>query len=195
MKMHSTGFPAFMVMTLALTACATGPRIHSLYDPATDFGGFATYNFAPEAKAGDEPYTTFLTRYIRQAVSRELENRGYRLAESPDLLVNFKVQTREKFDVREVPAMGRPPFYRRYPYYYSYRFGFYEPWPYYAYETRMVQYTEGTLNIDLINAAAKQLVWEGIAIGRVHASDRVHLQQSVNEAAASIFPIRRLTVV
>lgn len=177
---------AVLVLT-ALSACATGPRIYSLHDPEADFSRFTTYNFVPEAKADDAPYTTFLTKYIRNAISQELESRGYRRSDNPDLLVNFKVQTKEKLDVQEVPRMGPSPFYYPYPYYYSYRFGFYDPWPYYAYETRVLQYTEGTLNVDLINAARKQLIWEGVAVGRVRESDRENLQETVNEVVASIF--------
>jgi hypothetical protein len=171
---------------LALGACATGPRVHSLHDPATDFGRYATYDFAPEAgQGGGEKYRSFLTQYLEQAITREMDNRGYRRSETPDLLINFNVQTREKVDVHEMPRMRASRFY--YPHYYSYRFGFYDPWPYYAYETRVVQYTEGTLNIDLIDAARKQLVWEGVAIGRVRESDRENLRERVNEVVASVF--------
>lgn len=171
---------------LALASCATGPRIHSLHDPAADFGEFTTYNFAPEARAGNEKYAGFMTQYLKQSITREMESRGYRLADNPDLLVNFNVSTREKIDVRDVPGMRVNPFYFRHPYYYSYRFGFYDPWPYYAYETRVVQYTEGTLNIDLIDADKSQLVWEGVAVGRVR-EDRENLREHVNEVVASVF--------
>jgi hypothetical protein len=171
---------------LALTACASGPRIHSLHDPAADFGRFTTYNFAPEAKAGAEQYTSLLSQNLRYSIGQELEMRGYRLAEQPDLLVNFNVKTREKIDVRETPVVRAPRFYDPYPHHYAYRFGFYNPWPYYAYETRVIQYTEGTLNIDLINAAVKQLVWEGAAVGRVR-EDKENMPGYIREVVASIF--------
>lgn len=171
-----------------VTACAIEPRIHSLYDPGADFARFSTYNFAPEAKAGDEQYTSLLTKNLKYAIAREMESRGYRLADNPDLLVNFNVKTKEKIDVQEMPVTRPSPFYTPYPYpyYYSYRFGFYNPWPYYAYETRVVQYTEGTLNIDLIDASAKQLVWEGAAIGRVR-EDKENMPEYVREVIASVF--------
>jgi hypothetical protein len=171
---------------LILTACAIEPRIHSLHDPEADFARFTTYNFAPEAKAGPEDYTSLLTKNLKYAISQEMQSRGYRLADKPDLLVNFNVKTKEKIDVREAPVMRPSPFYYPYPFYYAYRFGFYDPWPYYAYETRVVQYTEGTLNIDLVNAAVKQLVWEGAAIGRVR-EDTENMPEYVREVVASIF--------
>jgi hypothetical protein len=182
--------PVFMM--LVLTACTFGPRVHALHDPEADFGRFTTYNFAPEAKAGDEKYTSLLTKNLEYFISQEMESRGYRRAETnPGLLVNFNVQTEEKIHVHQIPAMGPATFYPApfypAPAYYSYRFGFYDPWPYYAYETRVVQYTEGTLNIDLINAAEKQLVWEGAAIGRVHENDKEDMPETVREAVAAIF--------
>lgn len=181
-----TALPALPAFLL-LTACATGPRVHSLHDPEANFAQFTTYNFAPEAEADEgQQYTSLLTRYIKSAISREMESRGYRLSDNPDLLVNFKVEKKEKIDVREAPAMRPAPFYYPYPFYYSYRFGFYDPWPYYAYETRVIQYTEGTLNVDLINASRRQLVWEGVAIGRVR-DDIENTRERVDEAVASIF--------
>lgn len=183
-----TAFLAFAV--LVLTACVTGPRIHSLHDPSANFGQFTTYNFAPEAKAGDEQYTSLLTQNLKYSISQEMESRGYRFSDKPDLLVNFNVKTKEKIDVRETPTVRASSFYHPYyprSFYYAYRFGFYEPWPYYAYETRVVQYTEGTLNVDLINAAEKQLVWEGAAIGRVRESDKENMPEHVREVVASIF--------
>jgi hypothetical protein len=183
----TTLLPAWLICLL-LTACAMDPRIHSLYDPGADFARFSTYNFAPEAKAGDEQYTSLLTKNLKYSISQEMESRGYSLSNNPDLLVNFKVKTREKIDMHATPVMRSSPFYSPYPYpyYYAYSFGFYDPWPYYAYETRVVQYTEGTLNIDLIEAAAKQLVWEGAAIGRVR-EDRENMPEYVREVVASIF--------
>jgi hypothetical protein len=174
-------------MLSVLAACAIEPRIHSLHDPQADFSRFTTYNFAPEAGAGEQ-YTSLLTRNLQYAIAQEMESRGYRRGDNPDLLVNFKVRTREKIDVHEMPVMRSSPFYTPYPYpyYYSYRFGFYNPWPYYAYETRIVQYTEGTLNIDLIDAPARQLVWEGAAIGRVR-EDKENMPEYVREVVASIF--------
>jgi hypothetical protein len=176
------------VLIALVTACAIEPRIHSLHDPEANFARFSTYNFAPEARADDEQYTSLLTKNLKYAISQEMENRGYRRSDEPDLLVNFKVRTREKIDVHETPVMRPSPFYTPYPYphYYSYRFGLYNPWPYYAYQTRVVQYTEGTLSIDLIDAPAKQLVWEGAAIGRVR-EDRENMPEYIKEVVASIF--------
>jgi len=44
--------------------------------------------------------------------------------------------------------------------YYGYRSGFYDPWMDYSFatETHVSEYTEGTFNIDLVDARQKKLV-------------------------------------
>ena len=77
--------------------------------------------------------------------------------------------------------------------YYGYRDPFYDPWGgYVAYETRIDQYPEGTLNIDVIDAATKSLVWEGSIGGRVTDSAIRNLEQTIDNAVKAImadFPI------
>ena len=49
------------------------------------------------------------------------------------------------------------------------------------------QYTEGTLNIDLVDTRRKQLVWEGVAVGEVQNPETAGSPQSVDKAVAEIF--------
>ena len=51
----------------------------------------------------------------------------------------------------------------------------------------MTQYTEGTLSIDLIDTARNQLVWEGIAVGRIRQSTLDDIQGAVNRVVPLIF--------
>jgi hypothetical protein len=71
--------------------------------------------------------------------------------------------------------------------YYGYRRGFYGGWGGYAYETRVDQYVEGTLNIDIVDAQRKQLVWEGVAVGRVGDKTQQERQVALRSAVAEIF--------
>jgi hypothetical protein len=69
--------------------------------------------------------------------------------------------------------------------YYGYRSGFYGGWG--GYYTNVDQYTEGTLNIDLVDAKHRQLVWEGVAVGRVTEKHRENREAAINTAVAEIF--------
>ena len=39
--------------------------------------------------------------------------------------------------------------------------------PYWRDRTEVYRYTEGTMNVDLVDAGQNRLVWEGMAVGRV----------------------------
>jgi hypothetical protein len=53
--------------------------------------------------------------------------------------------------------------------------------------TEVVQRTEGTIAVDIIDAARNQLVWEGAATGRVTDSVRQNIEQVSHDAIADIF--------
>lgn len=51
----------------------------------------------------------------------------------------------------------------------------------------MSQYTEGTFNIDIVDADEKKLIWEAVGIGRVNESTYENLEERVNEAVPKFF--------
>ncbi len=66
--------------------------------------------------------------------------------------------------------------------YYGYRYGLYNAWPMYD-EDRTVTYKVGTLNIDIVDAEKKQLVWEGVAEGRVSEEELARIPRSPSMAS------------
>ena len=100
-------------------------------------------------------------------------------AGAPQLLVNFNATLNEKLRVTSVPSMGYG--------YYGYRGGLYSAWPMYRDQTTATPYTEGTLNIDVIDAARKQLVWEGVVTGSVTQAQLDNVQAAVDAAVAAAF--------
>lgn len=176
---------AAMVLGLAaaISGCASGRQVRSDYDPTVDFGQYRTYNFFSDAGPDDTSYQSFFSTYVTAAVKKEMDARGYVLSENPDLLVNFNAVLQDKTKVTTTPAMGGGMGY------YGYRGGFYDPWGGYGYaqETHVSQYTEGTFNIDLVDAKKKKLVWEAIGVGRVNEKLLENLEQRVNEAVPEYF--------
>ena len=53
--------------------------------------------------------------------------------------------------------------------------------------TEVVQRTEGTIAVDIVDAARNELVWEGAATGRVTDSVRQNIEQVAHDAIADIF--------
>ena len=58
---------------------------------------------------------------------------------------------------------------------------------YLGYEETVSEYTEGTLNVDIVEAMRNQLVWEATLVGRVTDKVRDNLQAAADKAIAEIF--------
>ncbi len=165
---------AAMMMTLA--ACASNPVFQSDYDYTVDFSQYKSYGYFNPFGIEDPNYSTIYGAIFREAIDQEMKSRGYVKSENPDLLINVSGRLKEKTRVTNTSGayMGG---------YYGYRSGFYGAWGGYGYgsSTHISQYTEGTINVDLVDRAEKRMVWEGIAIGRVNE------KESNDETRTSIF--------
>jgi len=176
---------AIASMLLALAACASTPNTMSNADPTVDFSQYRTFGFFEPLATDDAGYESLVSNFLKVSMAQELAKRGLDFAENPDLKVNFYINTKEKMRTYTVPSMG----------YYGFRDPFfYDPWPAYPpHETRIDQYTEGTLNIDVVDAKRNKLVWEGMASGRVTDTAIRQLEKTVDDAVAAImtdFPIQ-----
>jgi len=166
-------------IAMLLVGCASGPKISADYDRGANFAAYRSFGFYQPLGTDQAGYESLVTQTLKSAVRQEMEARGYAHAETgADLLVNFNARLAQRTDVSQVPAA---------PMYYGYRRGVYGGWGGYAYETRVDQYVEGTLNIDIVDAQRKQLVWEGVAVGRVGDKARKEHQAAIRAAVAEIF--------
>lgn len=158
---HQTRLLAWsLVGLLLITGCASGPTIRSNVDQNVDFTGFRTFGFFEPLATDRDGYQSLISQQLVTSAERELTARGLvRTDTNPDLLVNFSAQLDQRLRVTQTPAPPRSSLHRH-------RSGFYSTWPTYQ-QTEIRQYTRGTLGMDVVDAARRQLVWEGIAYGRV----------------------------
>lgn len=172
-----------LLLAVSVSGCASG-KLRSDYDKTVDFAQYRTYNFYPGAGPDTTEYQSLFSQYMVRAITKEMEDRGYTKSDDPDLLVNFNAILTEKTRVTSSPA----PTYGVSGYY-GYRRGFYNPWLGYGYatETHVSQYTEGTFNIDLVDARKKKLVWEAVGVGRVTQSTLENLEERVMEGVPRFF--------
>jgi len=171
-----------LAFSVVLAGCATTPNIRADYDHAANFTGYRTYGFPAETGTDRAGYSTLITGHFKRAVDREMQARGYRFdADKPDLLVNFFASSSERTDVRSTPqvTLGAG--------YYSYRLGLYTVWPMYDRDVDTDHYKVGTASIDVVDAARKQLIWEGRAEGRLTQKMLDDPGQAVDKAVADIF--------
>lgn len=165
---------------LLMSGCSSTPQVDSAYDQSVDFSQYSSYNFYSDAGPDSANYKSLFTQYMIAAIEREMETRGYRKSDSPDLLINFNANFQDKTKVTTSPSMGG---------YYGYRGGYYGGWGGYgmATETHVSQYTEGTFNIDLVDAAKKQLVWEAVLVGKIKDDSFENLEQKINNGVPRFF--------
>jgi hypothetical protein len=175
-----------------LAGCATGPRITTEADPEADFSRYRTFAFYSPLAIESEGYSSAMSERMKAAARAQMESRGYVYTEaSPDLWVNINAYTQRRTEVSSMPTVD-------YAYYYSYRANRYFAVPYWRDRTDVYRYTEGTMNVDLVDAARNRLVWEGIAVGRVtNTRDAAARDARIDSTMADIFaryPYRAGTV-
>jgi hypothetical protein len=174
-----TGITIFIAL-MTMTACASSPRIITNSAPDFSVANYQTFGFLQPLSSDRGDVRTLLSTHLIDAATRELEMSGLRLSEdNPDVLVNFVVSTRETIQSRPSSSVGM-----------HHGRGRYGTWGGYSMSmstTEIVQRTEGTIDVDIIDASRKQLVWEGAAVGRVTDSTRQNLQETVNRAISDIF--------
>lgn len=170
-----------LLALLLISACATGPRVYTDMDPRADLSRYGSYGFYEPLAMEQSGYTTYLTDQIRTSIRREMDARGYRFdPANPDLRVNFQGIVRERIDVYTIPRSD-------FGHFYNYRARSYFGFPMWYDDTQVRQYTEGTLTIDLVDAARNHLVWTGSAIGRVTQRTAQERAAAADGAIASIF--------
>jgi hypothetical protein len=173
----------FMTALLSLAllgACASGSRIVANSDPSANFAQFRTFGFMQPLGTDNASGRTLTSQHLIAAVSDELQMRGLRRSDdSPDLLVNFFISTREV--VTSSPSSNASVHWRR---------GRYSSWGGYSMSMgtpTVTQQTQGTVAVDLVDASRDQLVWEGAATKRVTDSRRRNLEETLSNAITDLF--------
>lgn len=168
------------VAAICVVACSSTGNTVSSVDPTADFSQYRTYGFVQVPGEDGQPYESLELRYLKDAATRELEARGFRRSDDPDLLVNFSIDTQEKVRSRSVPTggygVGYDPFYDVY----------FDGWAM-THETRIEQYTEGNLDIDVIDPQQRKVVWQGTTKGRLTRKDYENPQATLSGAVQEIF--------
>ena len=161
-------FAFLSVILLIMVAGCTGIRVSTDFDRKADFAKYKTFNFSKEV---DKVTLNDLNRRrLKDAISHEMEARGYQLSTTPDLLVNAFVKGQAKYSAN---ANTNSFMYMR---------GFGNSNTY----VDVNKSIEGTLFIDLIDVPQKRMVWEGIAEGLVNPRTETR-EEKLNNIVQMIF--------
>ncbi len=174
-------FLATLVFALFAVSCTTF-KVTADYDKTTDFKSFKTFTLLPWNPHNDSIVSPFVKERILEALKNEMIKRGYFYVadmKKADLGVNSFVLLQEKSDYQYYSN-----YYGSYGYYYG------NPWAWGGYygnpygSVQRVDYTEGTLIIDVFDTHQKKLIWQGIGVGEVN---RHTTGKNVGKIVAQIF--------
>lgn len=169
MKKVLTNITVALSLLLIIYSC--GPRVQTGKTADVNLNKYQTYAWLPSGDSiRNQNYDSkLLNQTIISEVNSEMQAKGYTLDRTnPDLLVLVHTM----FD--EETTTVREPVYASYGYYAPgmYVGPYYEPFYYYdynnidrivGYNVDQIEYTEGTLVIDLIDKETNTVVWRGSA--------------------------------
>jgi hypothetical protein len=148
----------FLLSVILVTAIScSSVKVSSDYDKTVDFSKYKTYAFTNETL--NMPLNDLDRKRVLNGVAAELAGKGFTQSETnPDVLIdiNVKTETNQTATASTTGVGG----YGGYGY--GYRYGGYGYGG--GFTTTTINYdtyTDGTLFIDMIDAAKKQLVWQG----------------------------------
>ncbi len=161
--------------TLVMGGCASSPHTYSAADQSVDFKTYQTYAFMSDLQTDQAAYQSLESTYLKEAVANEMEQRGFRPSATPDITINFSIETEEKIRSRSVPTSGfyADPFF-------GYGYGM-------AYETRIDQFTEGKLAVHAVETASNRIVWQGTTQGRITKKAQQEMHATLTGAVSEIF--------
>lgn len=174
---------AGILLPVMLTACSTGLTVRSDIDPGADFSRYRTYNFFDPMGIEAGYNSPVFGEQFRAALGGEMDRRGYRISDQPDLLVNVTLRSDDKVQIRSYSA----------PYmtgaYYDRPGG-----PYYGSAlgagistvTTVRQETEASVFIDLVDFAEQRVVWQGVAVANVNDKVAQQLRDAIFTAVDEV---------
>lgn len=118
------------------------------YDSSVNFSGFKTYSWHAIERTIE--MNDLIINRVKDSVNRELQAKGFRqVPEHPDFFIALHLSTRQKRDITDW-GYGTGAYWGRG---YVYDYG----------GISVIDYEEGTLIIDMVDAAENELVWRGSA--------------------------------
>jgi hypothetical protein len=159
-----------LLFGIFMTSCDT-VKVATDYDQNVNFNKYKTFAFfKPGIDKAD--ISDLDKKRILRAIETEMTAKGFTKSEDPTLLISIFTKTKENINI-----------------YQDNRFGYYgwgwSPWYWGAGSNTVSTTSEGTLYIDFIDGAKKELVWQGMGTA-VLAQEVNRKQERINEIVKKI---------
>ena len=178
-------FIAVVAMAIVLSACAPSVKVRSDADPSVNMGQFKTYDFFSQMGIEGDGYSNLLGQHFRDAISSQMNARGYTKSGSPQLQINVSIGAEEKVRVNTYQDP-----YLHGGYYGMGGYGMYgSPWGYGGGTTRTTvhQYTEANVYIDMVDTSGHKMVWQGVATFTLTDKMQAQLRETVINTVNEVF--------
>jgi hypothetical protein len=174
----------FALLALLLAGCASGLEVRSDQDPTANFAQYRTFNFFEPMGIEGGYNSPIYGELFREAITRELTQRGYRQSDNPDLIINVTSRTDDKVSMRtySAPYMSGAYYNRPGGAYYGSAVGVGV-----SAGTRATKTTEASIFIDLVDYQKQKVSWQGVAV--VDVTDKVaqNLRDAVYTSVNKVF--------
>lgn len=167
-----------------LAACAPSVKVRSDADPGVDMRQYQSYDFFSQMGVEGDNYSNLIGRHFRDAISAQMNARGYSKSDTPQLQVNVSIGAEDKVRVNTYQD----------PYLYGGYYGMHGygymggPWGYPGTtRTTVTQYTEANVYIDMVDATEHKMVWQGVATFTVTDKVQENIRESIYNTVDSIF--------
>lgn len=163
----------FLIVTILLliTSCKS-VQTSSDYDRTVNFNNYKTFVFTPESK--QLPANDLVKNRILNAISSNLKSKGLTESNNPDMLIDLGLKTKEKKDY-STTHYDLSGYYGR-----RWRIGTGISQS----NTKEIDYTEGTLVINMVDTNKNSLLWMGSGTGVV--SDKAIQEENLKAAVDKI---------
>ena len=179
-------FALAILATALFTGCSPSVKVRSDVDPGVNMRQYQTYNFFSQMGVEGDGYSNLVGQHFRDAISAQMNSRGYTQSDSPQLQINVSIGAQEKTRVNTYPD----------PYLYGGYYGragyggyYGSPWGYPGGGTRTTvhQYTEANVYIDMVDSSQHKMVWQGVATFTLTDKMQEQLRETVMTTVNKVF--------
>lgn len=162
-----------------LFACASGIKVANVEAlPGADFSKYKTYGFYEVKASGDTITAGFTERigYLKNAISEEMNKRGFTASANPDLLINIGIVVKEEIQTRQTDwaTDGRYTYVGQRNYKWESK------------EIETGRYRNGTVSLHIVDAAKQTMLWKGTAQGVVPEKEK-NIPQAASNGMKELF--------
>ncbi len=162
-----------LALLLGMSSCSPSLMVRSDYDRQTNFSQYTTYGFYTPTQAPQDAVmgSKLMLKRMTQAMTREMENRGYKLAaNNADILVGFSTDSQNMQSVQSNNNFSP---------YWGYRYGGFN-------QTSSRNYEEDRIVINLYDGKSKDMIWQGYVKGEINDRNRKDREAVVYDVVSKI---------